>query len=394
MTVNDDMNALSLHPSCLPDGWSLSCTYCLDDIASDWKKLSSVANVSPFETYDWLSAWYQYVGQYQTKRLSIFILSNQHHDVIAIFPLAIYAEKYLNIMRFMGGEITDYRAPIVHPDCWQTMSDAQFMQLWSFITASVSDIDVVEIKRMKASLSGHANPLCLLSYVKANEQAHAALLPDHYETFQETRKSKLFADIRRQKKRLMELGELNIVTEVRAGDYDGVIQALQAQKSQRWLATGSRDFFAEQGYLAFYQHFLSQAQSEIKVVMSAVQMNHEWIATHWGINDGKTFYWILPTYDSGQWERYSAGKILLDAMVQWSIEQGLTVFDLTVGDEAYKQLWANRTESLYAGAIGVSFKGRCFLKSQHILTQLKQKIKQHSGIYSVVKKIKQLIANK
>lgn len=392
--VNTSFDFSSVKENCLPFGWQVKLHHSFPELATEWQVLTAEADVSVFETYEWLSVWYESIGQRQGYRLFLFSLYDEHNLIRAIIPLGTYLQNNLTVLGFLGGEVTDYRAPIVHPDCWQKISPDQFLQLWVYLVEAVPDVDLIDIKRMKDNLTDVPNPLCQLSYVMPNEQAHAALLPEHYDTFQETRKSRLFADIRRQKKRLMELGELLIVEDVPVLEQKSLMATLVQQKSQRWKESHSRDLFAEPGYIDFYEALTKQTDSSVKVVMSGVNINHAWIATHWGIQYGQTFYWILPTYDNGEWNRYSAGKILLDAMVQWSIQQSLQVFDLTVGDEEYKQQWANRTQTLYGGLYGVSLRGRLYVILQNVKAKAKLQLKKHQGLYQSIQSVKQMISSK
>lgn len=392
--VNTSFDLTSVGNDCLPQGWQLKLHHCFSELSVEWPALTAEVNVSAFETYEWLSTWYQCLGKRQGYQLYLFSLYDENDHIRLIMPLGTHQQGQLTTLSFLGGEVTDYRAPIVHPDCWQKMSTDQFLQLWLGLVGMISDVDLIDIKRMKADLSGVPNPLCDLSYVVPNEQAHAALLPTHYETFQETRKSRLFADIRRQKKRLMEAGELVIVEDVPITEQAKLMNVLIQQKSQRWTESNSRDLFAELGYADFYRQLAQHTDGAFKVVMSGVSVNQQWIATHWGVQYGTTFYWILPTYDNGEWNRYSAGKILLDSMVQWCIKQSLQVFDLTVGDEEYKQQWANRTQPLYSGIYGVSIRGRLFVIKKMLAAKLKQQLKKSHRLYQVAHLIKQKISSK
>ena len=60
-----------------------------------------------------------------------------------------------------------------------------------------------------------------------------------------------------------------------------------------------------------------------------------------------TFYYLMPTYESGEWGKYSPGRLLLLELIKWSINSGLKYFDFTVGGEAYKKNWCNIEVELY-----------------------------------------------
>jgi Acetyltransferase (GNAT) domain len=53
--------------------------------------------------------------------------------------------------------------------------------------------------------------------------------------------------------------------------------------------------------------------------------------------------WLMPSYEGGEWARYSPGRLLLE----WGFEHGLREFDLTIGDEPYKSAFCNVSDALY-----------------------------------------------
>ncbi len=74
-------------------------------------------------------------------------------------------------------------------------------------------------------------------------------------------------------------------------------------------------------------------------------------------------YWLMPTFEAGDWARFSVGGLLMKSLVEWSISRGLSRFDLTIGDEAYKRLWADHSMPLYEYIRGMTTKGRLFCGS-------------------------------
>ena len=55
----------------------------------------------------------------------------------------------------------------------------------------------------------------------------------------------------------------------------------------------------------------------------------------------------MPWYESGEWARYSPGRLLLEHLLESSFEQGLREFDFTIGDEPYKSAFCNASDALY-----------------------------------------------
>jgi CelD/BcsL family acetyltransferase involved in cellulose biosynthesis len=107
------------------------------------------------------------------------------------------------------------------------------------------------------------------------------------------------------------------------------------------------------------------------IQVSALRVGEAIVATHWGMVFRSRFYWLMPTFEAGDWARFSVGRLLMQSLVEWSISRGLSRFDLTVGDEAYKRLWADHSMPLYEYIRGMTTKGRLFCELWQTSRQVK-----------------------
>lgn len=327
-----------------------------------WRALWPQGAGDAFQSFDWFAAWFEEVGAREGWKPCVAELRGADGRPLFIAPLGTRREGLLRVLSFLGGELTDYRAPLVDAAFARTLDTAGAQRLWQAVLARLPAVDLVRLRRMPAALGGIANPLALLPDARPTEQAHAACLPGSFAAFCAARPARLFADTRRQWRRLAEHGAVQAVLRVPPAQQPAVMAALAAQKSQRWRDTGSADLFARPGYLAFYERLARQQalQGGIEAVVSALTIDGQTIATHWGLRSTRRFYWILPAYDAA-WARFSPGRLLMEAALRQAIDEGLEVFDLTVGDEAYKRDWADAHVPLFALATARSPWGRLAL---------------------------------
>ena len=99
-------------------------------------------------------------------------------------------------------------------------------------------------------------------------------------------------------------------------------------------------------------------------------LNEKILSTHWGAIYKKRFYYLMPSY-AVEWGRYSPGRLLLVNLIEWSIQNGLKVFDFTVGSEDYKKIYCDQEMKIFERIEIVSIFGipyflmysiKCFLK--------------------------------
>lgn len=146
-------------------------------------------------------------------------------------------------------------------------------------------------------------------------------------------KTKLRGDIRRQIRRMEELGELefNIFE-----SYDKIpkdlIESFLMAHSRRW----------PNAYKApgFHDNLLRIVGIDGPVHFSTLNINGKPIAWHLGFKHDGKFYYYMPAGDSS-YQKYSPVKVHLYFLVKRAIEDGLCLYDHLRGDENYKSGWAN-----------------------------------------------------
>ena len=317
-----------------------------------WRAAQSSCRAYGFQSYDWLALWYAHLGQRQGWQLRLVEVSDADGRVLLFLPLGIQRRRGLCVLDFLGGEVTDYYAPLLSAD----FPVGLFAQLWPAIL-KLMQVDLFRARRMPQTIEGLPNPMTLLAGMHATEQAHVATLTPSFSVFQQSRSAKMFADTRRQLRRLQALGAVQLLIDTAPPQRAAVVATMAQQKNRRWRESGGREMFNAPGYLDFYQSLARQGLGGGAVVVSGLYVDSQLVATHWGIRYGERFYWLMPGYEDGEWARYSVGRILLDAVLQDCIARGDKLFDLTVGDEAYKKQWADHTLALYAGQQGCSLRG-------------------------------------
>ena len=91
-----------------------------------------------------------------------------------------------------------------------------------------------------------------------------------------------------------------------------------------------------------------------------------------------------------EWEKYSPGKILLQYLIKWCIENKIEVFDFTIGSENYKKEWCDNELKLNEISFSNNYKGNLYI----ILGKYKNFIKTFPFLvrtYKSFRKLKYLI---
>ena len=82
------------------------------------------------------------------------------------------------------------------------------------------------------------------------------------------------------------------------------------------------------------------------------------MAAHLGLVYRSRFYLLLIGWEADGWRRFSTGRLMTETLLRQAFDDGLRVFDFTVGEEAYKDDWANALMPLVRYDEAITARGR------------------------------------
>jgi CelD/BcsL family acetyltransferase involved in cellulose biosynthesis len=331
----------------------------LSEAEGVWREAATHCACFLFQTFDWNWAWRETVGRTQDIEDHIVHIADASGRTLMLLPLAIRRAGPLRVLEFHGSSRNDYNAPLIDRDFACALTPETFGHLWRQVLALLPEIDLVWFVRMPQTIEGVPNPLVGLAGVRQTDEAHAATLPATFKEFTATRSSKFFAQIRRHRRRLDKQGTVDIRFLSEVEERLKVLHALIEQKSQWVRSNGFANPFATAETRAFYERMTTSEFQGGQISLACLLVDDDIAATVWGAIVGRRYYFLLTSYAEA-WSNYSAGRILTEAVVQRCIDQKVGVFDLTLGDEAYKRNWADQMLPLYEHLEARSVKGRVF----------------------------------
>jgi CelD/BcsL family acetyltransferase involved in cellulose biosynthesis len=353
-----------------------------------WRNFEVNAFDSPFQSYSWLFHWQYTVGELLHSIIPQIVIVRNEGIVVAIFPMGIRKLLSVTILEWLGGLHTDYMGPLISKK-WDSI-EKEFPLCWQETVNKLIQFDVIHFQKQKEHC-----PL-LNPFVKAMD-CHIKLMSyqsnlnnswkDHYEN---TIKTKLRADSRRQSRRLAEFGEVCFVVAEDKQTKLNFIEKMMQQKSRRYNDTGVWDMLSVPEHKDFYKKLAAITADDLKIHCAALTVGDMIVATHVGIYDESTFYYLMPAHESGDWERYSPGRLLLEYLLEWSINNQLKIFDFTVGGEHYKRDWCDTETPLYETLQAFTPKGKMYLMAQ----QAKQTIKQMPRLGENARQLNAWLKNK
>jgi CelD/BcsL family acetyltransferase involved in cellulose biosynthesis len=137
------------------------------------------------------------------------------------------------------------------------------------------------------------------------------------------------------------LGTLAVLHLRRADEILPRLDAYFDQHERRWQGTGHPSLFREPVHRAFYRRVAAGADDEGWLRFTAVEFDGRPIASHFGFSHRGRFLWYKPSFEI-ELARQSPGEVLLRQLLLAAVQEEATVFDLGLGDEAFKHRFASR----------------------------------------------------
>ncbi|MCX8133794.1 MAG: GNAT family N-acetyltransferase [Roseococcus sp.] len=351
-----------------------------------WRELETHGTLFAFQSLLWMRTWLAHLGAREGVAPLIVTVHAGPRPVM-LLPLGLRRRFGLRCLVFLGGEATDYHAPLLGPGLEEALGKDGFAGLWSRILAILPPVDLIAFERMPAEVEGRTNPMAALPGVQPCGHAYAIRLPASLEDYRRTLRAGFVADTRRKRRRLAEIGPLRHQLAGTAAEREADLDAMILRKRRRFRETGAPDVFTDPAVRGFYAAMGRQAGGELQVCASRLLVGDETVAAHWGLTFRGRFYYLLIGWSGGPWARYSVGRVMIEELVATAIAEGHAVLDLTVGDEAYKNDWANERLRLLALTEARSRGGRAWLALRRAWEGLRERLKRIGWLRNAVRRL-------
>jgi CelD/BcsL family acetyltransferase involved in cellulose biosynthesis len=336
------------------------------ELKAHWLIAEKNFGICVFQTYDWCEIWYNNVGKNQVS-LHILVLT-EDDQLKAIFPLCIKNNFLLNVISLPGDNLADYQAPLMK-------KYSEFELIWEYLKPYCPKYDLFLLNRLPEPLSKiKLNSKKFVQY--ETFQNSEILLPTKVIELNNCISKRKLKDVRRYIRRLNDIGDVSFNINKSIGSTNDVVNFVIKQKKIQYNRTGVRNIFLNQNIEKFYNELekINIEKSGVKINLSELRVDGEIISAHIGLVYKNKFYYLMPAYSEGKFSKYSPGSILLYNLITWSIENNIEVFDLTLGNEGYKNSWTNNQMFIQTVRIANSNTGLVMLYIISIIGALKHNI--------------------
>ena len=382
-------NKNKAHPASSPEKHSTRSNADLLTVYTDfssveniWRRFEETADCYAFQSFDFLSTWYQHIGTLSKTDVQIVVVWGTNAKPKMILPLGIEQTGWIRKLVWLGDSVSDYNAPLLANDFSQQTDQAPFAELWNEVLAILPSHDCVDLERQPAMVGEQENPFLELAVTVNASGAHMTVMGDDFSSyFNEKRNSRTKQQYRNRRKKLRALGETEYVHPQTESEISASVSKLIELKGDAFRAMGVSNFLDNPGYAEFYKELAVKSGENGLAHVSHLEVGGNYAAGSWGLVHKGRFYYLLASYDGPSYGRLAPGTQALVYLMRWAAERGVTTFDFTIGDESYKSAWCEKSIELFDHRKAITFRGLITTTGTHVSKSIKRMIKQSPKLW-------------
>lgn len=316
---------------------------------------------TPFQSPSWLDAWF---AVFQPSGMTCWVGVIRKSDggqPLFLLPLVRERRHGVTVLALPDQGISDYHSALVSPEF---APDQETMnRLWGALVAMLPPADILSIERVPPEAAERARLAHLMR--PSSYSAHALPIDADFATLRDRRFDPSTARrLVKNRRKLENKGQL-------AFDFISGAEALaDLEKLLDWRQQRFKDV-NDDGDAAIQRTFYRRLIEEGSLArVGRLRFDDELIAGCLGLVENGRIHVLVIAY-STNFANWAPGLLMVESCIEAAGELGLTVFDLTIGDESYKQLFGADTVALLELRQPLTLRGRMVLA----LLDLKPKIK-------------------
>lgn len=197
---------------------------------------------------------------------------------------------------------------------------------------------------------------------------------------------------RQQEREFEKIGGFRYVPDVTADDVPEVLRQFFIMKTAYFEATGIHDVFADAYVQDFFNELFvegTKCQPQTRV-LKALEAEGKIIAiVGCSIHDGRMIA-EFGSYDAA-YSHYSPGDLLFFLIIKEATENGLDVFDFSVGDAFYKRGWCEIETWQRDTVIPLNAMGRMIATTAAVRGSVVRSIKANPQLWNAVKQVRKRV---
>jgi CelD/BcsL family acetyltransferase involved in cellulose biosynthesis len=299
----------------------------LPDVAPEWEALADATGAGPFVRPGWFEAWASAFAEEPVSALTA------RRDGRLVGALALLSR----------------RSGLVSPTNWHTPAYAAVAAGDDVAAALAQEALRSAPHRLDLSFLDPADGFAR-AVVDASREASRRLivrpvlrspylaLEGDFESYEASRPSKVRREIARRRKRLEELGAVEVSFVDGGENLERLLAEGFAVEGSGWKTERGTAIAEDRAAARFYRDVAAWAAAAGWLQLGFVRVGGRAVAFSYSLVVGDTCHVVKVGFDP-EFGRYAVGKLLTREAIRRAFEQGLAVYDFLGGEDRYKLEW-------------------------------------------------------
>ncbi len=361
----------------------------LADAEISWRAFEAEAAGLGFQSFDWLNAWHSQVGGAEGVEPAIAMVSLDGLPVM-LCAFGIERRYGMRCLVWLGGKFADYKAPMLASDFAARVPAEQFEAMWNKVRQNLPPHDFISLENQPSHVGLMVNPFAALASDLAPDEGYIFTLPKTYEeVIQNFRSSTRRAD-RAKERKLAKLGKLEFRIAETSDEARHMTADILDRKAAQLRAQGIGSIFEDAGYRAAYIALAALPPKRKLLQVAQLTLDGEFLSGSIAHIRQDHVTLTVHTYEDS-FARMSPGRLHLLKLIQESLAEGHTIYDLSVGHAAYKDSLGAQAMPLSNYVVSAKPWGLAAVKAERARLSLKRRVKGNERLMGWLRAMRRML---
>ncbi|MBO6891045.1 MAG: GNAT family N-acetyltransferase [Roseibium sp.] len=368
----------------------------LQEAEHDWRQLNNATHGNPYQSFDWLNAWYETIGCKLDIEPLIAVARTDEKSVL-VLPLAKQKNSGVTTLEFLGHQNGNQNTGIWDADYYETVAQNQ-------ITVLLEDIgrkaraDLVLLQNVPETWHTRLHPLVLAGATPSPSPIFTRVLASDFDQlFRETHSKSSRKNLTRKQRHLQSADGYRVVQASSEEDLRKGFEAFLEQRSRRAVEAGIPNAFSEPAARDFLSRLLGLGAVGEDPEKRFIDLWYLEVAgairsTYLCVENADTIFAYSNSVAHDDMLPNSPGLVLIKEIIENACaRQDIKLLDLGLGEERYKTAWADPVP-LKDSRLAFSAKGRVIEHLYALRSGVKTAIRNSKLLWPLVRKLRKIKA--
>ncbi|TIW95085.1 MAG: GNAT family N-acetyltransferase [Mesorhizobium sp.] len=250
------------------------------------------------------------------------------------------------LIEWLSCGVCDYSAPLLADASPWTRQSAQ--AAWAAVRSVLPPADRIHITGIPQEINGIANPLALLTATRDSLHTSFGLAidGDPETVLKRLCRPSFVKAFNKDWRRLERLGGVELVEANTPALVELVFGDLVRMRLSRFRELGRFDLLTQGTVVDFYRNAALEGLSDGSVRLFGLRVGEALIAVQYLLIHQVAVHALMIAIDQGAVPNVSPGLLIMGKLMSWARGLGLEYFDLSVGNQSYKEHMGAKGSSL------------------------------------------------